>query len=377
MLGVFQLMATYHKKLCHLTSVHSANDTRIFHKECKTLANAGYDVTLVVQHEKDVVIDGVQIKGIKTPKNRKERILKTTKQVYKRALECNADLYHFHDPELIPIALWLKCKGRIIIYDVHEDVPRQILSKYWIPVPLRKIISWAVEITENYAAKRFDYIIVATPYIRDRFKKINKSTVDVNNYPLLSELHIPEVNWDNKEQVVCYVGGIGQIRGINEMVEAIGMTDYHLLLAGNFASSEERNTVINKTGWGQVIELGQVNRSKVKEILAKSMAGLVLFHPEPNHINAQPNKMFEYMSAGLPVIASNFPLWKEIVEGNNCGICVDPLNVNEIADAIEWIMNNPDKAKKMGENGRRAVEDNYNWEQEGKKLRGIYEVLLP
>ncbi len=355
MLGVFQLMATYHKKLCHLTSVHSANDTRIFHKECKTLANAGYDVTLVVQHEKDVVIDGVQIKGIKTPKNRKERILKTTKQVYKRALECNADLYHFHDPELIPIALWLKCKGRIIIYDVHEDVPRQILSKYWIPVPLRKIISWAVEITENYAAKRFDYIIVATPYIRDRFKKINKSTVDVNNYPLLSELHIPEVNWDNKEQVVCYVGGIGQIRGINEMVEAIGMTDYHLLLAGNFASSEERNTVINKTGWGQVIELGQVNRSKVKEILAKSMAGLVLFHPEPNHINAQPNKMFEYMSAGLPVIASNFPLWKEIVEGNNCGICVDPLNVNEIADAIEWIMNNPDKAKKMGENGRRAV----------------------
>lgn len=101
------------------------------------------------------------------------------------------------------------------------------------------------------------------------------------------------------------------------MVEAIGMTDYHLLLAGDFASSAERDTVINKTGCGKVIELGHVNRSEVKEILAKSMASLVLFHPEPNHINAQSNKMFEYISAGLPVIASNFPLWKEIVEGNN------------------------------------------------------------
>ncbi len=362
--------------ICHITSVHSANDIRIFHKECKTLFNAGYAVTLVVQNEKDEVIDGVRIMAVKTPKNRLERILKTTKQVYKRALECNADIYHFHDPELIPIGLKLKRKGKKVIYDVHEDVPRQILSKHWIPAPLRRIVSWGVEKTENYAAKRFDYIVTATPYIRDRFIKISKHTVDVNNYPLLSELHIPEVNWDNKEQVVCYVGGIGQIRGINEMVEAIGMTDHQLLLAGKFASNSEREMVINKPGWKQVIELGHIDRTGVREVLAKSIAGLVLFHPEPNHINAQPNKMFEYMSAGLPVIASNFPLWKEIVEGNKCGICVDPLNVNEIADAMNWIFNNPYEAMKMGENGRRAVEDKYNWEQEAIKLRKIYEGLL-
>lgn len=369
-------MATNPKKICHLTSAHSNFDIRIFHKECKTLVNAGYAVALVVQNEKDEVIDGVQIMGIKTPKNRKERMLKTTKQVYKRALESNANIYHFHDPELIPIALKLKRKGKIVIYDVHEDVPRQILSKQWIPAPLRKIAGWVVEKTENYAAKRFDYIITATPYIRDRFLKINKHTVDVNNYPLLSELHIPEVNWDNKEQVVCYVGGIGQIRGINEMVESIGMTDYHLLLAGKFASSAERDIVINKTGWERVIELGHVNRSGVKEVLAKSMAGLVVLHPIINYIDALPVKMFEYMAAGIPAIASNFPLWREIVEGNNCGICVDPLNVNEIADAMNWIFNNPYEAMKMGENGRRAVENKYNWEQEAIKLRKIYEGLL-
>jgi glycosyltransferase involved in cell wall biosynthesis len=160
------------------------------------------------------------------------------------------------------------------------------------------------------------------------------------------------------------------------MVESIGMTDYHLLLAGKFASSAERDIVINKTGWERVIELGHVNRSGVKEVLAKSMAGLVVLHPIINYIDALPVKMFEYMAAGIPAIASNFPLWREIVEGNNCGICVDPLNVNEIADAMNWIFNNPYEAMKMGENGRRAVENKYNWEQEAIKLRKIYEGLL-
>ena len=364
------------KKICHLTSVHPKTDTRILYKECKTLVDAGYDVTLIVQNDKDEVIDGVKIIGIEIPKNRKERMTRTVHRVYQQALECNADIYHFHDPELIPISLKLKRKGEKIIYDVHEDVPRQILSKQWIPSPLRKIISWMIERIENYAAKRFDYIVTATPYIRDRFLRINNSTIDINNFPLLSELHISNTDWNSKEKLVCYIGGIGRVRGIQEMVHAIGLTPYTMLLAGNFESSAEREIATQKDGWRQVMELGHINRTEVKEVLSRSMAGLVLFHPEPNHINAQPNKMFEYMSAGIPVIASNFPLWKEIIEGNNCGICVDPLNINEIANAINWIMDNPEQAKRMGENGRKAVETKYNWEKEGKKLLKVYEELL-
>ncbi len=364
------------KLICHLTSAHTPTDIRIFYKECQTLTKAGYEVSLIVQHDKDEVIDCARILGLSTPKNRKERMLQTTRQVYKRALECNADIYHFHDPELIPIGLRLKSKGKKIIYDVHEDVPRQILSKQWIPAPLRKTISWMVERIENYAAKRFDYIVTATPYIRDRFLKINRNSVDVNNFPLLSELHISNTDWDSKEKLVCYVGGIGRVRGIQEMVQAIGLTPYSMLLAGYFESSAEREIALQKDGWRQVMELGHINRTEVKEVLSRSMAGLVLFHPEPNHINAQPNKMFEYMSAGIPVIASHFPLWKEIIEGNNCGICVNTLNVNEIANAINWIIDNPGQAKQMGENGRKAVEEKYNWEQEGIKLLRIYEELL-
>jgi glycosyltransferase involved in cell wall biosynthesis len=363
-------------KVVHITSVHSIYDTRIFYKECKTLVGAGYEVTLVVQQDKDKEIEQIKIRGINTPKNRRERMLKTGRQVYKRALECDADIYHFHDPELIPVGLKLKSKGKKVIYDVHEDVPRQILSKQWIPLPLRRIISWAVERIEIYAAKRFDYIVTATPYIRDRFLKINEKTIDVNNYPILSELYVPHADWDNKENVVCYVGGIDIVRGIYEMVQAMGMTECFMLLAGKFALSAERDIAVDKDGWSRVIELGHISRDEVKEVLLRSMAGLVVLQPIPNYIDALPVKMFEYMSAGIPVIASDFPLWREIIEGNKCGICVQPFDIEEIANAIKWIMTNPEQAKHMGENGRRAVEEKYNWEQEGDKLIRLYEELL-
>ncbi|MEA4924852.1 MAG: glycosyltransferase family 4 protein [Syntrophomonadaceae bacterium] len=364
------------KKACHMTSAHSLTDIRIFHKECKTLLHAGYDVTLVVQHDRDEVVDGINIKGLEKPRNRRERMIKTVKQLYDRALECDADIYHFHDPELISIGLKLKRKGKKVIYDVHEDVPRQILSKEWVPASLRSMISWVVERMENFAAKRFDYIVTATPFIRERFLKINRFTLDINNYPILCELYEPNEDWSHKEQLVCYVGGIETVRGINEMVEAISLTQYFLLLAGKFESKHEMDTVVCKDGWKQVIEMGHVNRNGVKIILSRSMAGLVILHPVPNYINALPIKMFEYMAAGIPVIASDFPLWVQIIEDNKCGICVDPLNIAEISDAINWILEHPAESQKMGENGRRLIEEEFNWEEQGSKLLKIYEGLL-
>ncbi len=361
-------------KVCILTSVHPPFDTRIFHKEAKSLAKAGYDVSLIAQHDKDEIVDVIRIVPVPKPKNRLERMTKTVWTVYRKALKINADIYHFHDPELMPIGLLLKRHGKRVIYDVHEDAPRQNLSKSYIPAAFRKPISLMIEALEAFSSRRFDGVVTATPFINRRFLELGANAVNVNNYPLASELYNAEDHWKNKEKAVCYVGGIVRIRGAFEMVEAIGRTKYRLLLAGNIELDIEKG-LKQMSGWHQIEALGFVDRDGGRATIGRSMAGLVVLHPTINYIDALPVKMFEYMSAGIPVVASNFPLWKEIIEGAECGICVDPLNSEEIAKAIQFIVEHPVEAEQMGKNGRMAVEERYNWGIEEKKLLGFYSIF--
>lgn len=363
-------------RICHLTSVHPWDDIRIFHKESVSLAKHGFLVTLIAIGCKNKNSKGVNIvsAGPKT-NSRLKRMIHTAYAVYKKALEVNADVYHFHDPELLPVAWLLKRKGKKIIYDVHEDLPRQIMTKPWIWLPIRNVISTTIELIENIIASRLSGIITATVHIGERFKKINLNTIVINNYPLLHELQ-NKSEWKSKKNEICYIGGITAIRGITQMVEAIEKCpDIKLHIAGNFFSDALRKEVIKLPGWHSVIEHGYVSRSETVKILETSKAGIVTLWPTPNHINSQPNKMFEYMSAGIPVIASNFPLWEEIIKGNHCGLCVEPLNPNAIAEAIKYLLAHDAEASQMGINGRKAVEEKYNWEAEEKKLVGFYEKL--
>uniref|UniRef100_A0A7C3PSP8 Glycosyltransferase n=1 Tax=Dictyoglomus thermophilum TaxID=14 RepID=A0A7C3PSP8_DICTH len=365
-------------KLCHITTVHPSFDVRIFHKECKTLAKSGYYVYLIVQHHKEEVIDGVHILPLPKVGSRLERVIKQPWRALRLALKTNSSIYHLHDPELIPIGLILKLLGKNVIFDSHEDVPLQLLSKPYLNRFALRMLSQVFSIFEKYSCRYFDGIVCATPSITEKFLKINPNSVNVNNYPLLEESKFLYHNYnENKMNEICYIGGISQIRGITELIKALEFVDnVRLNLAGNFESAELEKRIKGMKGWKKVNYYGFVGRENVYEIMARSKAGVVIFSPLPNHINSQPNKMFEYMSAGLPVITSNFPLWREIVERDNCGICVDPLNPKEIADAIRYIIEHPEEAKKMGENGRRVVLEKYNWEKESKKLLDLYKELL-
>jgi len=364
-------------RVCHLSSVHHYLDTRIFIKECSSLASHRYDTHFVVPESEQKTINGVYIHNVpKSDGGRLSRMTKTVWRVYKKARALDASLYHFHDPELIPMGLLFKLQGKKVVYDVHEDVPRQILNKYWIQKPIRRLISWTFERIENFAAKRFDAVITSTPFINERFLKLGCNAVNVSNFPILEEfLQIP-VSWDTKENAVAYIGGITGIRGLFEMVDAVHQTGTPLYLAGKFFTEDEHQKVKQQEGWKNVIELGQVVRKEVADILGKSKAGLVVLHPIENFIDSLPIKMFEYMAAGIPVIASNFPLWKEIVEKHECGICVDPMNPAEIAEAIQWLINHPEKGQAMGTKGREAAINEYNWDTEEEKLMKVYHEIL-
>ena len=361
-------------KVCHMTSVHALNDTRIFIKECKTLRDAGYDVTLIVQHVKDEMIDGIFIKAIDKPRNRLERMLKSTRQVYKRALECDADIYHFHDPELIPVGLRLKCRGKTVIYDAHEDVPRQILSKEWIPSSLRISVSSIVEIVEDFSIRRFDAIIVPTDHLWERVFAINKNTVAVKNYPRV-EYNFP-INKKNKVPQICYVSShLSLKRGIVPIIRSIENINATLVLAGKM-EPYVYNIVRKLEGWKKTNYVGYVSQEDAYRIMRESVAGLVIFSLEPNYVNALPTKMFEYMSFGLPVIVNDIPILREIVDKYKCGICVKPMDSDEISNAIRWLLENPESAFEMGERGRHAVKTEFNWQVESTKLLKLYSDLL-
>jgi glycosyltransferase involved in cell wall biosynthesis len=203
-------------------------------------------------------------------------------------------------------------------------------------------------------------------------------SVDINNYPLLGELSSGTVDWSKKKGQVAYVGGLGRARGIHEMVKAIGLaqTEVDFALGGSFGQADFEAQVRKETGWEKVDYRGWLDREGVKAALTESVAGLVTLHPIINYLDSLPVKMFEYMAAGLPVIASNFPLWKQIIEGNQCGLCVDPLNPQAIAEAIDYLVTHPEEAEQMGRNGQKAVQEKYNWGIEEKKLIDLYDSLV-
>lgn len=363
-------------RVAHLSTAHGRRELRVHLKECNSLAANGYEVHyLVADGLGDERVGNVQVHDIGHAGGRFQRMLLRPWRMLAAARGINARVFHFHDPEILLIALFLMHGGAKVIYDSHEDVPRSLLGREWIPSWIRPSLSRVFEIFENFVAKRLTAVIGATPHIAARFSSVNQLSVAINNYPLRSEIEA-EVVRNEQTRNVCYLGGIGRIRGIVEMVRALEYVDARLILAGSFESVETEQAVRKLPGWAKVDYRGMVSRAAVREIMAESQAGLIFFHPVPNHIDAQPNKMFEYMSAGLPVLASNFPLWQEQLIEARAGLVADPMNPKEIARVIQELLASSEAAVEMGRRGREGVLQRYLWDFEEEKLCGLYKKIL-
>ena len=370
--------------ICHITTVHAATDVRIYHKEISSLIKASYPVTIIAPtNDKDHFEETFLLTILPLPKpvNRLVRFFKLMPMALSRALQSNAILCHFHDPELIFLALFLKLMGRRVIWDVHEDLPEQVMNKQWIPRWLRPIVARAFDWLERSIARFFDAVVVATPSISKRFKAARRVVV-IQNFPKLEEMVVIDgVPYKNRPPHLVYIGGLTEIRGAREMVLAMGelakkMPEAKLIFAGKFNPPQLEHLLNRLEGWSNVRFLGWVERQEAIKLLKSSRGGLVLFHPVPNHTEAMPNKLFEYMAAGIPVIASDFPLWREILMRERAGLLVNPKDPKAIAEAMSWILEHPDEAEAMGRRGQKAVLERYNWERESKKLLALYEELL-
>lgn len=365
-------------KVCHMTSAHKNHDTRIFYKECTSLARNGYETYLVVQGD-SFEENGVHVVGVgEPPASRLKRMTQTSKKVYRTALGLDCDIYHFHDPELLPYGLKLKRKGKKVIYDSHEDVPKQIMEKGWIPAPLRRMIAAVMAKYEKHVVKRLDAVVTVSPHIVERFRSYSVKTEMICNFPILNETEQVS-DWSQKENAVCFAGGISS-QWMHETVLSalpeLPQTRYILAGVGDDSYLDKLRAM---PGWQQVEFCGKIPHEEVGTLYHRSIAGVALNDYVANVGYKQGSmgntKLFEYMQSGLPVIGTDFVLWKQIIEGAHCGICINPHNAQEFAEAVSYLLNHREEAEQMGKNGMQAVRKRYHWGLEEEKLVSLYKDI--
>lgn len=362
-------------KICHITSVHADNDVRIVLKEVSSLSKY-YETTLLANQSTTMKHKGYMMRNLDLKySSRIKRILFSKKKVLSKALEVDADIYHFHDPELLGVGNELIKQNKKVIYDIHEDTSEQILSKYYIPKFLRKTVSRIYSSYEIRSVKNYTAIITATPFLKGKFEKYNTNIVDVNNYPLLHEfVDIIPINVQTPR--ITYIGGLTEERGIFQMIElANHFSNIKFCFCGVFSNPKDKDKAEEMIKYDNIEFKGFVSRLEIKKTLESSTIGLVLLEKNERYKDSLPIKMFEYMAAGLPVIATDFNLWDSILKEARAGITVNPNNLEEMVKAISNLISDTDYAVTLGKNGRKYVFEKYNWNNEEKKLLDIYQKI--
>ncbi len=368
-------------RIIQMTSVHPWHDTRVFIKMCSSVAAAGHEVHLVVPREDGPPVeekDGVTIHAIAPSANRRARMISTVPKVLELAQGLDGDLYQFHDPEFLPRAVSFQNRvGKPVVFDSHEDYRLQAMYKDYLPGWFRPFVGGIVGKIEDNTVRKLAGVIAATPSIAERFHYHAECEV-IQNFPIKAEFDFQQGDELNRDpNLLGFVGCLSEVRGVKQMVQALphGGTQLKLDLGGYWSPESLQTQCHQLSGWDQVNELGFMDRPSIRSMFSRISAGLVLLHPVQSYLTAYPVKMFEYMAAGLPVIASDFDLWRGIVEEAQCGLLADPLDVEAIGQAMKKLSENPGEAIAMGKRGREAIESRFNWEKELEKLLAFYERL--
>lgn len=371
-------------KVCILTTVHLPFDTRVFHKEAKSLAKV-HEVVLIAPYEEKMnkEVDGVRIITVKKPRSKVLHPI-TMWRVFKAGFKQDCDVYHCHEPGSLFVCVGLKVlKRKKLIYDAHEHYASLIASNKLFPRITRGIIenvSFKIELTLCIFA---DYVIVVRGDLESAFKQINEKVEIIYVCPDISFFPLKKVN---REDMVVYEGAVDiEKRGLDVFLASLVIvsrkTEHIKYLVVGKIPEEDLTFCMNYLDKNKLMDhfeyTGWIDYNAVPEYLSRAKIGVILLQPVYyNNVMGIPNKLFDCMAAGIPVIASNFPNISKIVKEADCGILIDPTDPEKIANAIIYLMEHPEEAKRMGENGRRAVEEKYNWKRMEEKLLELYERMI-
>lgn len=367
------------KHICYLTGLYSRRDSLMFDRQGKSLVGAGYRVTIVVcDQEPDEIIDGVEILSCNyKPRSRKERMFNTWRYLYRKALNINADIYQISEPELLSLGIRLKHKGYKVVFNLREFYPAIIRDKMYLPKITRKSVAWLLEKYMKFSLKKYDAVFTVTANVVDSLKKWGvENCFVIANYPVVSPGFIlSKKEYLLRKDVVGYIGTVYQISCQKEIMEALEqLPKVKYRIAGVIEDGYEPALTI--LPYWRKVEF--TDRFKKEELPVIYSAITISNTLRDFNRTGSPNgsfgilKIFESMEAGLPVLFSDVKYYREIVEKYNCGICVDPYNPKQIKEAIQYLVENKEIAYQMGQNGRKAVLEEYNW---GKQAEIYIKIL--
>ncbi len=341
-------------KICHISSVHPSRDTRIFYKECISLKKAGYDVTLIAgNNQTEETVGGIKIIDFPPFKNRLFRMLFAPLRMFNLARKQKAKLYHFHDPELIITGIMLRMMGKQVIFDIHENIVKQIKSKKFLLFP--SLLS-GLFMPFNFIACKWFHLILAEHSYEPIYKKSSKSYEIILNMPgigFLEPYNVPDRSGLNN---IFYIGRVTKLRGVDVSLKALHLlkhqgieTTMHFVGDIDEALKKELENLdyydqIKKN----VIFHGRMNLDDGYELAKDCLIGISVLKPIENYLESYSTKVFEYMAVSMPVITSNFELYKKVVEKHECGLCIDPEDPRELADAINCQVMDKERATAMG-----------------------------
>ena len=367
-------------KICHITTAHDSDDVRIFHKECAFLAqNSDWAVYLIAPGE-DREEKGVRVLGLgKRPESRIKRFIFFTRKAYRMARALDADLYHFHDPELLKTGLKLHRAGKSVVFDSHEDTGRQISLKDYLPAFLRKPIAGMYRRFEAKVVKAIDGVVFPSLMEgKTPFDETARRLVIADNFPILEEFagvrRAKEPAYD-----LCCTGSLTFDRGIRDLLVAAKKTKSTVCLAGRFSPPAFEEELKQDGLMGSHVDFrGLCDRKTVIDILANSRMLVSNIHAVGQYDASDdlPTKVYEAMAMALPVILSDFPYQVSLNEDVHFGLTVKGDDADALAEAISYLKANPLAAARMGKNGRRYVETECNWEKEVKKIDALYRDIL-
>lgn len=365
-------------KVCHVISGYFRNDARNFQRQALSLKKAGYDVCFVTNDgEPDEVLEGIPFISCKARYPRWKTLIAAKHQFLPELRRVDADVYQLHSPELLPLAAPLQRLGKGVVYDAHEDLPRHLLEKEWVPGPLRRPLSWLAERYLHAVLARVDEVISPHSHVVADLRSKTKRGVLVANFPLIGEMHdVSPEEFAARPPAVCYTGTVYAYSNQEATLDAIaGLPTVQYRVAG-YIDPEHRVALSRRPGFARAEYLGRLGRADLRRFYQSSVAGLAIYDYKLNlgwRLGSYgTNKVFEYMEAGLPIICTDYTLWRDIVDRYDCGICVEPGSVEGIRSAIAELTGDRARAYRMGQNGRRAVLEEYNWASEERKYLRVY-----